>query len=165
MHDSSFYLMHLFVEGHLLQPRGQATRILDVGSADVNGTFRPLFDKPRWTYTGLDIVPGTNVDIVAEKPYCWPLEEDSFDVVISGSCLEHVQAPWLWAREVARVVRPGGLVMVIAPWRWPQHRHPVDCWRVLPDGMSFLLGGWAGLDVVECGIRECDTYCVARRPA
>lgn len=42
-------------------------------------------------YTGLDIVPGVNVDIVTTDPYHWPIEDNAFDLVISGQCMEHVE--------------------------------------------------------------------------
>lgn len=162
MHDSSFYVMHLFVEKYIKPRAGAATSVFDVGSRDVNGSFRPLFEIKGCGYRGLDIEPGLNVDIVAEKPYSWPVLDGAYDIVISGSCLEHVEAPWLWIREIARVVRSGGLVCVIAPWRWPEHRHPVDCWRILPDGMRFLFS-WADLEEIECGIRGNDCYGIARK--
>ena len=32
--------------------------IADIGACNVNGCLRPLFNKPRWKYTGLDVAPG-----------------------------------------------------------------------------------------------------------
>jgi SAM-dependent methyltransferase len=68
---------------------------------------------------------------------------DTFDAVWASSVVEHVREPWLWTRELARVTRPGGIVVLIGPFTWRLHR--VDCggvkrdaWRVLPDGMHVL---------------------------
>lgn len=112
--------------------------VLDVGSLDVNGTYRPLVESFGWSYTGLDVVAGPNVDVVSAKPYSFPLPGASFDVVISGSTMEHVEAIWLWVPELARMVRPGGLLAIVTHWQFPEHRFPVDCWRIMPDGMRFL---------------------------
>ena len=110
--------------------------VLDVGAFDVNGSYRPLFPTP-WTYTGLDIEAGPNVDVVALAPYRWQV--DQFDVVVSGQAAEHVPDLRAWAMELGRHVKPAGRVCLIAPWQWDPHPYPVDCWRILPDGMEWLL--------------------------
>ena len=112
--------------------------VLDVGSMNINGTFRPLIEGQGWQYTGLDVAPGPNVDIVADNPYHFPFEDGTFDVVISGSTMEHVQAIWRWLPELVRVLKPGGFLAIHTHWQFQEHRFPVDCWRVLPDGMQFL---------------------------
>lgn len=112
--------------------------LLDVGSYDVNGTYRPMVERRGWQYTGLDISAGPNVDVVAPDPYHFPFADNAFDVVISGSTMEHVQAIWLWVPELARVLRPGGLLAIITHTNIVYHPYPVDCWRVMIDGMSYL---------------------------
>ena len=77
--------------------------VLDVGSLDVNGSYRALIEGRGWRYTGLDIAPGANVDVVADDPYCYPFADGAFDVVISGSTMEHVKHPWRWVPELADV--------------------------------------------------------------
>lgn len=159
MHESSMNLMsdllYKFVE------RTANLKVLDVGSFDVNGTYRCLMSS-TWEYTGLDIQEGLNVDLVEEGPYEWGLLDNSYDVVISGQCLEHVEAPWLWIKELSRVCVLGGTVIVIAPWQSPVHRYPVDCWRILPDGMKYLLT-YAGLTTTIVGKELDDCYGVAEK--
>ena len=75
--------------------------------------------------------------------------DGTFDAVVAGQVIEHVRTVWLWMREVARVVRPGGLVVIIAPVSWPFHEAPVDCWRIYPEAMR-TLADEASLDVVDC---------------
>jgi len=38
--------------------------ILDLGGLDVNGSYRECFDILSWTYQGMDMTSGKNVDIV-----------------------------------------------------------------------------------------------------
>lgn len=147
--------MTLFVQKHLASK--QHLKILDVGSYNVNGCYKPLFEKPGWDYIGLDIEPGKNVDLVGE-PYDWKVDKDSFDVVISGQCLEHVKDTHKWIRQLAQALKPGGLACVIAPWSFNEHRYPVDCWRILPDGMRFLLHDIGKLEVIE--VFKCERDCV-----
>ena len=45
---------------------------------------------------------------------------------------------WRWIPELTRVLRPKGLLAICTVWQFPEHRFPVDCWRILPDGMRYL---------------------------
>lgn len=148
MHDQSYAMMDLMLDGI----NGNDLQVLDVGSLDVNGSFRALVEERGWCYTGLDLVAGENVDVVSVDPFHYPLEDGFFDVVISGSTMEHVTAIWLWVPELVRVLRPGGLLALHTHWRFPEHRYPVDCWRILPDGMDFLLRFAGGLELIESAI-------------
>ena len=112
--------------------------VLDVGSLDINGNYRGLVEGRGWLYTGLDVVAGNNVDVVAADPYRYPLDDAGYDVVISGSTMEHVQAVWLWVPELVRVLRPGGTLVILTHTQWPFHPYPLDCWRIMPHGMSYL---------------------------
>lgn len=133
MHASSYRLMTEELKKITL---AQAN-VLDVGSLDVNGTYKPLLTRTGWKYTGLDIKPGKNVDIVA-PPFKYPFPTNHFDLVISGSTMEHVTAIWLWVPELVRVLKPGGFLIIIVPWSGLIHRYPLDCWRIFPDGMQYL---------------------------
>ena len=149
MHKSSFEKMTAFRQKFLAGREAEPLRVLDVGSQDVNGTYRAIFEVPTWRYDGLDMAPGPNVDIVLPSPYDWrKLEDGSYDVVVSGQALEHVEFFWITVLEMARVLREGGLCCVIAPSGGPEHRYPVDCWRYYPDGFR-ALARWARLDVLD----------------
>jgi len=135
MHAKALFLMELALTTY---PQTGGNTLLDVGSYDVNGTYRDLCQRLGYQYTGLDIVPGPNVNIVAPDPYRFPLADANYAVVICGQTLEHVPKPWLFVPELARVLQPGGLLVVGTHHVYPLHRHPVDCWRFLPDGMQVL---------------------------
>jgi len=165
MHIESYKIMERFASKYL--SKDDHLKILDVGSFDVNGAYRPIFDAPNWEYKGLDISKGKNVDIVAKGHYDFGLAENTYDVVVSGNAMEHVEAIWLWMKQVALVLKPGGLLCVEAPTRIRIHRFPVDCWRIMPDGLRYLVGRHAGLDVLECEIDETssvkDIFCIAKK--
>lgn len=155
--------MKVFADG---LPKG--SKVLDVGSmaVDAHDSYRPLFE--HCDYTGLDLAHGPNVDLVVKDKYAWPCLSDHFDAVVSGQCLEHVEFPWETMREIARVLKPGGLAHIIVPHRWPIHNYPVDCWRFNPDGMD-ALGKWAGLefagaDIHEINEKEADIAATYRKP-
>ena len=60
-------------------------RVLDIGSLDLNGNNRYLFEN--YKYLGVDIGYGKNVDIVC--PGHKIIDSEGFNVVISTECLEH----------------------------------------------------------------------------
>src|SRR5262249_45002047 len=112
--------------------------VVDIGSQDVNGSYRPLFDKRGWRYRGIDMTAGRNVDIVMPDPYELPLPSGSVDLIISGQAFEHIEYFWISFLDMVRVLRPFGKIFLIAPSRGPEHRYPVDCWRFYPDGYRAL---------------------------
>lgn len=114
-----------------------AKTVLDVGSYDENGTHRPLIDGRGWHYTGLDIRPGPNVDVVGQ-PYVYPFNDGSFDVVISGQAMEHVEDLRAWINELVRVLKPGGRLCIVTVWKMFYHPFPIDTWRIMPDGFRWL---------------------------
>jgi SAM-dependent methyltransferase len=84
------------------------SRVLEIGSYDVNGSIRALFANAR-EYVGVDLTPGPGVDRVGfghevEDP------DGSFDIAISGECFEHDENWQATFTNMARVTRPGGLV-------------------------------------------------------
>ena len=132
--------------------KGNTITVLDVGSRIVPRqveTYKIFFNEKPFKYIGLDMVEGNNVDIVLKKPYQWEEISDSFcDVLICGQVFEHIEFPWITISEIARVVKPGGLICIIAPSMSRLHRHPVNCQNYFSDGM-IALAKYAGLDVIH----------------
>lgn len=147
--------MELFIDTYLGEHRGTPLRVADVGSQVVtegHATYRTLFEAAGWAYVGLDVEAGHNVDAVLGDPYRWSdVPAESFDVVISGQALEHIPYFWLTAFEIVRVLKPGGITMLIAPSGGFEHRFPVDCWRFYRDGMVALA------ELVNCEVLDAHT--------
>lgn len=149
MHKSSLDKMLGFREKYLKDRDKEPLLILDLGSLDVNGSYREYFDVSPWTYHGVDMTRGENVDIVLEDPYDWKkIRSNSVDVLISGQAFEHIEFFWITMLEIERVLKPGGLCCIIAPSGGTEHRYPVDCWRFYTDGFA-ALGRFARLEVAE----------------
>ena len=116
--------------------------VLDVGGAVVNGSYRTLFKDCK--YTSLDFA---NADIIV-KGYDWTMiANEQYDAVISGQTFEHDKFFWLTMKNIARVLKPGGHAIIIAPAAGAVHRHPIDCWRFYPDSMA-ALAEWSGLELL-----------------
>ena len=153
MHDSSFVKAEIFVREYapdLARP-GDALKVLEVGSKSYHtqDTYRLLFPEPGFAYTGLDLEHGDNVDIVPANPFVWnEIADSSFDLCVSGQTFEHNPYFWITFAEIARVLRPGGLALIVAPGGGAVHRYPVDCWRFYPDSWASL-AKVTGLELVE----------------
>jgi len=126
-------------------------RVLQVGARTPAGLAgMPPRQLLRGPVIGLDIHPGFCVDLVGDAHALSRfLREGSVDAVVSGSVLEHLQAPWLFAAEVNRVLKPGGLVYHEAPGAWPAHAEPNDFWRMSAAGLQVLFGPESGFEVLE----------------
>lgn len=143
--------------------------IIDVGSYDVNGSYRDIIPK-RARYIGVDIAAGPNVEVVMPGPYEIPFKDDYADVVISGQCIEHCRNPFKLVAEMARILKPGGKLYMTAPFVWREHRYPIDTFRYLPDGIKsicdeaglFVNSAW--LNDANNGFGGVDCWVMATKP-
>ena len=122
-------------------------------------TYREIVDSLGMEYTGTDIAAGRNVDRVADI-YDLPYKQE-FDIVISGQLLEHLQQPDVAVKNMHKALKPGGHIILIAPFVYGEHRYPIDCWRFLPDGMRFLLRDFKD---VKAGLRNPDCFGTGTKP-
>ena len=94
-----------------------------------------------WKYIGVDIEEGPNVDVILKNPYIFKFSNNSIDVIVSCCTFEHINWPWLVMQEIYRVLKSGGYCCIIAPFNWPEHKHPIDCYRFFPDGYGICFTG------------------------
>lgn len=139
--------------GQQVQALGVAEHpTLEVGSYDVNGSVRQFFTGP---FVGVDMRPGPGVDHVAVASKL-PFDDGEFGVVISTEMLEHDTRPWKSVAEMARVLRPGGILILTARGYdhrgcFPVHDYPGDYWRFSIGAFRELLddAGLLPLDVID----------------
>lgn len=116
-------------------------RLIDIGAQDVQGSLKKVCPA-HLAYTGVDFVAGKGVDVVLDDPYVLPFGNETIDVVVSSSALEHSEMFWLVFLEIMRVLKPTGLFYLNVPSNGVFHRYPVDCWRFYPDSGNALVK-WA----------------------
>ena len=150
MNESSMLRMKWFVDNYVSKLSKDEITILDVGSYDVNGSYKILFsEESKYQYIGLDIEDGPNVDIVLKSPYNWDeITTDSFDVIISGQAFEHIEFFWITMIEMVRILKKNGLLCIIVPRGTAEHRYPVDCYRFFADGM-IALARYTNLEILH----------------
>lgn len=137
MHKSAFINAQKFYNKYCNQNDSSKT-VVDVGSWDGgNGSLRPIFSQCK--YIGLDVQFGPNVDIISSS-HSMPFDDNSIDVVVSSSCLEHDPMFWITFLEMSRIVKIDGYIYICAPSSGPYHpeKCPGDGWRFYPDSWRFL---------------------------
>ncbi len=146
MHDSSYLKMKSFKEKFL--DKNMELKILDVGSLG-EYNYRDIFDEQKWSYVGLDIKNGPNVDLIIDDIYNWAeIEDNSYDVIISGQFFELLEYFWLTMVEVERVLKPNGYVCIIVPSSGPNHCNDLNGYKFYEDGIR-ALAKYVNLDIVQ----------------
>ncbi len=152
MHRSAYRFGKQFLELYI----GSApSRILDVGSYNVNGSLRD-HALAEYEYIGVDMAAGPGVDIVLDDPNILPFPDHHFDAIVTSSVFEHSVFFWLIFLEITRVCKNQGFIYLNAPTNGLFHQYPYDFWRFYPDA-GIALASWAshngyGLALVESGV-------------
>jgi len=124
-------------------------KLLDVGCG--SKPYQELFSFAS-DYVGLEY--DTPVNRVAKRAdyfydgNTFPFDAMSHDGVICNQVLEHVFNPDQFLREIARVLKPGGDLLLTVPFVWDEHEQPWDYARYSSFGLRSLLER-NGFDVVE----------------
>lgn len=129
-------------DGHVLRliERHAEGWILDCGAGR-----RPIyFDN----VINFEIAPFETTDVrgVAEV---LPFTSGVFDAVISIAVLEHVKDPFGAAREIVRVLKPGGELICAAPFLQPLHGYPHHYYNMTPQGLRNLFDDSLAVDRIE----------------
>jgi SAM-dependent methyltransferase len=124
-----------FLRGHLLNA-GSGARDIRQFLTDRGVTHLTLYD-----------IASSDPEVILGPLEKTPFGDSTFDAVLCNAVLEHVVDAEAAIGELARVVRPGGHVVVAVPFLQPFHPCPGDFRRYTADGLASL-GRDAGLELV-----------------
>ena len=141
---------YLFLEKHLRQVPQEAV-VLNIGAdGDYPDLVRRIGHDRGFTVKSSDIDAERNPDFVDD--ICNSrLPSDTFDVVVMASVLEHVQQPFEAAREIGRILKPGGSALLGVPFMFPIHARPHDYFRFTEYGLRHL---FSHMEVAELERRD-----------
>lgn len=120
-----------WIQNFLLQVKnrvGLPQNVLEVGSLNVNGSAREVFQTA--TYKGIDLTPGNGVDLVLNAH---DLEDkELYDLVICCEVLEHDDQFWVTIANMRQALKVGGWLVITTPgFHFPKHEFPKDYYRFL----------------------------------
>lgn len=130
-------LMRQFVKG----------RLLDLGCGDL--PFQDELKDRVSCYHTLDLFPRrSELTYVCDVQDMNIVPGESYDSVVCLEVLEHVPDPFRAAREIYRVMAPGGILILSVPHLSRLHEEPHDYYRYTRYGLNHLLEQ-AGLQVIH----------------
>lgn len=150
--DLQWSLVVLLLERVAPQARG---RLLDVGCGDK--PYLAIFERFVSEYVGIEHESSflrTSAAHGERKPDLFydgtrlPFEDGYFDTLLSVQVLEHTPHPASLLREMARVMKDDGLLILSAPFQFRLHEQPHDYFRYSPHGLRTLCEH-VGLEVAE----------------
>jgi SAM-dependent methyltransferase len=140
MHDTAYEIGGLFFQSYV----NAESSVLEIGSLNINGGLRD-FRPTAGSYIGVDLSPGNGVDVIVRRISQLPFRPETFDAVVSSSCLEHDLMFWVTFLEMCRVLKHGGYLYLNVPSKGKFHQYPIDAWRFFPDA-GIGLRDWAKLN-------------------
>jgi SAM-dependent methyltransferase len=123
--------------------------LLDVGCG--RKPYKKLFNVS--SYTGMDIEnpghshQGEDIDVFYDGK-TFPFQDNAFDSILCNQVLEHVFNPESFLKEINRVLKPGGKILLSVPFVWDEHEQPFDYARYSTFGLNHLFNN-AGLEIVK----------------
>jgi SAM-dependent methyltransferase len=115
-------------------------KMLDVGCG--YKPYRSFFAPYVQEHLGMDIpvtIHGMEAVDVGGSALALPFAAAEFDTVLATEVLEHVPSPDAMLAEIARVLRPGGVLILSAPLHEPLHELPYDYFRYTHIALQALL--------------------------
>jgi SAM-dependent methyltransferase len=114
-------------------------KILDVGCGQK--PYEKLFRFSQ--YIGLELdSPDNRRSKKADYFYDglkFPFRDGEFDSVVTNEVFEHVFNPADFLREINRVLKPAGMLLMTAPFVWDEHEQPNDYARYSSFGLISII--------------------------
>lgn len=131
-------------------------RVLEIGTrgwdgkAPVHHKNRVLQVNPAAEWTGVDIMAGEGVDVVADiHQLSQLLPAEHYHAAIAIAVWEHLARPWTAAKELAKVIQPGGMALISTHQTFPYHAYPKDYFRFSREALGEIFAPDHGWRVVE----------------
>ena len=123
-------------------------RLIDIGCG--RKPYEDLFRAAVTSHVGIDWpvhLDRSRADIVADALRL-PIANCVADTVLATELMEHLPSPSDFLREIFRILRPDGAVIMTVPFLEPLHETPRDFFRFTPFSLRQLFGE-AGFEVRE----------------
>lgn len=110
-------------------------RIVDIGCG--MKPYYPFFASISDKYIGIDMPGVPRVEIYGDASSI-PLKDCTADIVLCFQVLEHIRYPEVFIRDVERILRPGGMLLLSTHGTMVYHPYPGDYWRWTHEGLQAI---------------------------
>jgi SAM-dependent methyltransferase len=121
---------------NFLSQHATTERTLNIGSGDA---YNPKEFFPN--LINVDVDPGRKPDVIANV-YQLPFPDAEFNHLLCLEVLEHLFEPARAIQEMARVLKPGGQLILTTRFIFPIHDAPGDYFRYTKYGLLELFKSW-----------------------
>lgn len=130
----------------------KGVKILEIGSREVTGKSDARARFSNAEYVGFDFHPGPNVDIVGDAhKLSRYFGDQSFDIIYSSAVFEHFAMPWVVATEIAKLLKPGGIIFVETHFSFGSHERPWHFFQFSDMALRVLFSPALGFECIEAG--------------
>lgn len=130
---------NIWLKYHAVDIKGD---VLSIGSGTdrdgEEGKYQDYF-KNCSSYTTSEVTAKFRCDLVLDIRSMPGIRDESFDCVFCSGVLEHVDDYLGGLKEITRILKPGGILLLGLPFRQALHMAPNDYWRFTEHGIRHLL--------------------------
>jgi len=129
-------------------------KVIDLAGGGKNNYFNYL-NLENVEYSNADIKSRQDVDIVLDLTKPLPIANDSSDSALLFNCLYIFENPIQVLKEVNRIVKPGGFLLLITPFVFNESPEPTDYWRFTSQGLRKIVdeAGFRDIRIIPFGER------------
>lgn len=116
--------------------------VLSIGSgndADNEGNFYRNYFMQASSYTTSDVYEGSSCDMTLDIRSMPQIKDASYDCIFCSGVLEHVDDYYKGLKEITRILKNDGFLILGLPFRQALHLAPQDFWRFTEFGIKYML--------------------------
>lgn len=120
-------------------PLVQGCKVLDFGAGE--RPWKPLWDLGKLDVTYADVTQNStgSIDAIIDGNTTLPFGDRTYDCVFLMDVLEHIRNDIVCLKELARITKPQGYLVLNVPFMYRFHEIPHDYRRYTPTALRALL--------------------------
>lgn len=132
VYPGSWFILSAYIDLYVEMIQKYAKgKLLDLGAGMVPfyGIYRDNVSENVCIDWANSLHSNPHLDIVADLNQPFPLPDAAFDSVLCSDVMEHIADPFAFMHETARVLKPGGDLLLMVPFFYWLHETPHDYFR------------------------------------
>lgn len=129
-------------------------KVIDLASGS-QSNYRDYLRLENCRYFSSDLKQADGLDFVLDLTKKLPIDDASFETALLFNCLYIFEKPADVLLEARRIIKPGGLLLLITPFIFNEAPEPTDYWRFTSQGLRKILSeaGFSEIKIIPFGER------------